>query len=170
MSRFKFEDVLAVTDGHQQQGDGSYIVVCPAHDDRKPSLHVTPDGKYALLHCFVCDYKQVAKALESLGAKNGMPSIVIASSRFSKTDVLAFADYCGVDPAFLKTLHPHLIFGHDRVGFAFPPLDVVKWRPGKEEQKFEWNPDGDRPPLWPMPPQSLPDTIYMTAGETDCVC
>ena len=171
VSRFKFEDVLAVTDGHQQQGDGSYMVVCPSHDDRKPSLHVTErEGGYALLHCFVCEYKDVAKALESLGAKNGVPTITITSSRFSKTDVQEFADYCRVDPAFLRTLHPHLIFGQDRVGFAFPPLDVVKWRPGEGDKPFKWEPDGDRPPLWPGPDQSLPDTIYLTAGETDCIC
>src|SRR6266851_4766999 len=133
MSRFKVEDVLAVTDGHQQQGDGSYMVICPAHDDRKPSLHVTPDAKgNALLHCFVCEYKAVAEALESLGAKNGITPVKI---RFSKVDVQGFADYCRVDPAFLRTLHPDLLFGLDWVGFAFPSGVVKKRVQGEKDFK-----------------------------------
>jgi archaellum biogenesis ATPase FlaH len=167
MSYFTLDDVLAVTDLHKQLGDGSYMVRCPAHDDRTPSLHVTPDGKYALLHCFTCEYKDVAEALESAGAKNGATAIKVT---LSKIDVQGLADYCRVDPAFLKSLHPDLIFRKDQVGFAFPPLDVVKWRPGEGGQDFGWKPDGDRPPLWPVPPQPLPYTIYLTAGETDCIC
>lgn len=68
MSLTPLEKVLDATRtlGEQrQESDGSYMVVCPAHADSNPSLHVTADhsGKIAL-HCFKkCETKAICYAM-----------------------------------------------------------------------------------------------------------
>jgi len=52
-------------DGAKETGHGKYIVRCPAHDDRSPSLAIKDcgDGRI-LLHCFAgCDVESVLDAL-----------------------------------------------------------------------------------------------------------
>ena len=49
---------------------------------------------------------------------------------------------------------------------------MLRYRDFKKEKKdgYRWDARGDEePPLWPMPPQSLPPVVYLTAGETDCL-
>ncbi len=51
--------------GVRETGHGKYIVRCPAHDDRSPSLAIKDcgDGRI-LLHCFAgCDVESVLDAL-----------------------------------------------------------------------------------------------------------
>ena len=45
-----------------------YLLHCPAHDDRRPSLSVTPAADRVLLHCFArCDYGDIVAALQRQG-------------------------------------------------------------------------------------------------------
>lgn len=52
-TRTPIQKVLAVARGKVPQADGSWMALCPAHDDSNPSLHITEEssGKI-LLHCF----------------------------------------------------------------------------------------------------------------------
>ncbi len=48
---------------------------CPAHDDRKPSLHISQQGKKILVHCFAgCTQEQVLGALKRMGLWNSVKS------------------------------------------------------------------------------------------------
>ena len=61
----KVLDATARLGNQEQSSDGSFMVVCPAHDDANPSLHVTADhaGKLAL-HCFKgCPTKSICYAM-----------------------------------------------------------------------------------------------------------
>lgn len=44
--------VLSRLDKVQRIGNDRYKAVCPAHDDRSPSLAIKDDGGRLLLHCF----------------------------------------------------------------------------------------------------------------------
>jgi len=48
----------------EPQEDGSYMVRCPAHDDGRPSLHITDKGDSILLYCFAgCSIDSILTAL-----------------------------------------------------------------------------------------------------------
>jgi hypothetical protein len=52
-----FEDIVGLFPDAKRRGDGSYMAKCPAHDDRTPSLHISPgrDGR-TLVRCMAgCD-------------------------------------------------------------------------------------------------------------------
>lgn len=44
--------VLSRLDKVQRIGNDRYKAICPAHDDRSPSLAIKDDGGRLLLHCF----------------------------------------------------------------------------------------------------------------------
>jgi len=73
--RYAEFDVQKIVDTLQgkKQSDGSWMVLCPAHDDHNPSLHVTEagDGKI-LVNCMAgCTQSSV---IEALKARNLWPS------------------------------------------------------------------------------------------------
>src|SRR5689334_5507768 len=46
---------------------GSWIALCPTHDDRKPSLSITDENGKVLVHCHAgCGQEQVIDRLKSL--------------------------------------------------------------------------------------------------------
>lgn len=50
--------------GGGHEGKKGWIVHCPAHDDRHPSLHVTAAEDRVLLHCYVgCEVKAIVEAI-----------------------------------------------------------------------------------------------------------
>ncbi len=57
---------------------------------------------------------------------------------------------------------------HEKYGVCFPfNTRTFKYRNGGE-QKYKWkNGKAHAFPLWPPPAETLPETIYITAGETD---
>jgi putative DNA primase/helicase len=64
--------VLAPKRGAKLQPDGSYLVLCPGHDDKNPSCHVSvspPGHKYRLKwHCFAgCPVPRIREAAVPLG-------------------------------------------------------------------------------------------------------
>lgn len=62
-----FDPVLTATDlagKKRKQIPNGYLIQCPAHDDRTPSLAVTDGGDKVLLHCFAgCDTDTILNAL-----------------------------------------------------------------------------------------------------------
>lgn len=53
-----FEDV-------RKRGEGDYMVKCPCHLDKKPSLHITDKGDKILIWCFAgCESKDILKKLD----------------------------------------------------------------------------------------------------------
>lgn len=58
-----------------------------------------------------------------------------------------------------------------KIGFVFPHSRAVKWREVKGGVKGTWTVNEDNaPPLWPELPAVLPEVVFLTAGETDCLC
>jgi hypothetical protein len=53
---------------HGRRVGASWMVRCPAHDDRNPSLAVRESGGNVLVHCHAgCDQRDVIQALRNLG-------------------------------------------------------------------------------------------------------
>jgi len=60
----KLQDVLCHLREVRQLADGSWMALCPAHDDTEPSLHVSLKGEKILLHCFAgCSLDAICDAL-----------------------------------------------------------------------------------------------------------
>jgi len=58
------QNVLKRLQGVRQQADGSWLALCPAHDDKEPSLHVSLQGEKVLFHCFAgCSFEAICDAL-----------------------------------------------------------------------------------------------------------
>ena len=51
MSKF-LDKILMRLSGVKKIGDGKYMAICPAHDDKSPSLAITEKDGKCLLHCF----------------------------------------------------------------------------------------------------------------------
>lgn len=74
------EDILNRLDDVRPRGPGQWKALCPAHDDRNPSLSVTKgdDGR-PLLHCFAgCTYPDIMAALGLSTNGNGVATPVAA--------------------------------------------------------------------------------------------
>src|SRR5215211_5657038 len=64
------EHVLDALEGVEQQHNGSFKALCPAHDDHNPSLDIkeAEENRAVLVHCPVCkDQEKVLRALEERG-------------------------------------------------------------------------------------------------------
>jgi len=58
------QDVLERLRGVRQQADGSWVALCPAHNDKEPSLHVSFQNNRILMHCFAgCSLDAICDAL-----------------------------------------------------------------------------------------------------------
>ena len=51
-------------DGIRENGPGQWVVRCPAHEDKNPSLSIRDLGDRVLVHCFAgCDTSDVMEAV-----------------------------------------------------------------------------------------------------------
>ena len=58
------DKLLSCLDKVKRIGDGKYKAICPAHDDRSPSLAIKSDGDRLLLHCLAgCETIDVLSAI-----------------------------------------------------------------------------------------------------------
>ena len=90
-SRILQEILDALGEPRIRLADGSWMARCPAHDDRDPSLHITPKEGRVLLHCFAgCSYQEIVNAL-----KISSPSIG------GVEDIYVYTDEAG-NPLFRK--------------------------------------------------------------------
>lgn len=180
------EQLLAQPDV-KQESEHSWFVTCPSHNDPSPSLHVTrqPDGT-PIFHCFAgCTFAQIVEAFQGFpveeavvsnshpngnGHKNGTGSSPLTTKVLAPTPIDWLASYTSLSPDFLLT--QSIDFSHrGKIGFVFPHSRAVKWREVKGGVKGSWTVNEDNaPPLWPELPDELPEVIFLTAGETDCLC
>ena len=59
---------LSSLDKFRRVGQDRYVVCCPAHDDKNPSLSMTQTPDKVLVHCFAgCDQMEVLQVLSDLG-------------------------------------------------------------------------------------------------------
>lgn len=65
-------EAIAINLQGKKQSDGSWMVLCPAHADKNPSLHITDAGEKILVNCMAgCSQSAV---IEALKARNLWPS------------------------------------------------------------------------------------------------
>ncbi len=150
-----------------------------ARTERTPSLMVreAPDGK-PLVRCFnvTCNGQDTVVAeLKRRGLwPSGNGSRPPAEGRTSTGGQAAsvrplawWSEHCGVPEELVRTLP--LAEEGDRLVFVFGDLPVRKVRRAGTKE-LTWEPPGaEVPPLWPLPGPELPETIYLTEGESDAV-
>lgn len=180
-------EMLLAQEPIRQVAEHEWYVTCPSHNDPSPSLHVTrqPDG-HPIFHCFAgCSYAQIVQALQGLptvekvvesnghsnnGHQNGGVASPLTTRILSPTPIEWLAHYTSLSPEFLAT--QDVDFSHrGKIGFVFPHSKAVKWREIASQAKGKWDIGEDAPPpLWPELPSELPEVVFLTAGETDCLC
>jgi hypothetical protein len=140
-------------------GDGSYHVQCPVHDDQNGSLHVsTGDDGRVLLHCFAdCPPEAIVHELglsmADLFVNNKNPG---SSKADSGLTLQQYADAKGLDIEKLRRwgLSDRKHLGHDAVRIPYRNETgeevSVRWRhtldKGPTDQRFTWS-KGNKPLL-----------------------
>src|SRR5680860_40758 len=75
--------------GGRSLGRGRWLVCCPVHNDRNPSLIISdaPNLEDNIsVHCFAgCDWREVKRKLAPLGLRNNPPSLLPKTSRAVNT-------------------------------------------------------------------------------------
>jgi hypothetical protein len=166
----------------EEKGNG-YMALCPAHDDKNPSLSITPKpGGVVLVHCHAgCTYAEVLAAMESGdgGAGNsefsitkrnitsGKPAQNAAKTHGPVPDAAEWwVQYTGVPQAEWECWGAR--FTAKEIIFGWADLVTEKYRRAGTKE-MGWRPDGcATPPLWPQIPAASPERIYVTEGESDC--
>lgn len=162
--------------------EGQYAAWCPCHDDygtTHKGLSISELGKKILCKCHSCGAQlpEVVEALEGGEyAREEDVEVTIRSHRNGNTphahdDIPVGAGEWWVD----KTGVPWEVWQalgveaeQKEIHFVFEGFNLYKYRVagGKE---FGWSDRGDnKPPLWPVPEDSLPSHIAITEGESDC--
>lgn len=155
---------------------------CPTHGDdgadRHPSLLVWEVSGRPWFKCQAgCSKEDILSALGLTWHDVNATQTDPRAERLTKQPTMAqdrstgalpwFADYLGAPSEFLKKL-PIDAEGKEIV-FRFDGLFVTKLRQSRRKS-FRWHPEGmASPPLWPMPGDSLPERIWVTEGESDCI-
>lgn len=178
------DDVLAKVREPERSGKG-WVAYCPAHEDtRKRSLSIgrsTKNPKNAVLFCFAgCSIADIESALRGEGrvkvktlekkheTVNNVVPLKLKSSKLNPVNWLS--EYTSLDPDWLETQAIRFDKA-GRIGYVFEGSSAVKWRIYSSNQKGLWELSGDDPPpLWPALPSELEETVFISAGETDCLC
>jgi hypothetical protein len=168
---------------------GQYTAWCPCHPDigtsvKGLSITVTGTGKI-LCKCHSCGatLTDVIAALEGddpYGLSEADFKVNITKSRNGKK--AADTEANGRPPAPRKggmrwweekTGVNHEVWEElgcvefeNGVAFTFAGMEVTKIR--RPPKEFAWIGAGERPPLWPVPEDELPEEVAITEGESDC--
>lgn len=158
--------LLRLLEGVRSCPDGSYMALCPAHDDHSPSLHITPvDGKI-LLHCFAgCQTKDV---LERLGltwcdisphysGQDGIGKRGRLKKDLAGPDDASQTIYRIYDPSGTILLAEHIRWDLPNGGKTF------LWK-GRKNQKV----DPKRLPLYKVWDLKGGEGVVITEGEKAC--
>jgi DNA-binding transcriptional ArsR family regulator len=173
--------LLQQLDAVRQLKDGSWLARCPAHDDSKPSLHITLGEDRILLHCFAgCSTDSILRALgihtADLFLRDGHPE--------SSQDGLTLATFARAK-ALRKDLlqawgvHQSLWQNKPAVAFRYTDADgdlqAVRLRTALTGDRFRWQ-NGAKPkellygawwvPLWRE--KGIP-RVMLVEGESDCL-
>jgi hypothetical protein len=156
-------------DAVEPQSNGSILGRCPAHDDGRPSLHVTPEGTGSFVYCFAgCTHQDVLAAVEGSDPRPKNGKVPHATARGILTHPLDWAaQYTGVPRRVIEALGVTADKEHN-VCFSFPNGTQKRRKAGTKD--FDWVPEkAFCPPLWPVPGDTLPEVVYLTEGETDAI-
>lgn len=166
-------------DGQQKVHDG-IKALCPAHDDVGQSLHVTDKSpKLPLVHCFAgCAYSDIERAAKDTAEhpaprqprkRASQPIVVPSDWKGRPLEWFSQVVFGGKIPvSFIEALGAKGV--GDEIHLTFPHNGIAKVRK-IADKKYTWNKSGAyTPPLWPMPEDTLEETIYLTEGETDGIC
>jgi hypothetical protein len=160
-------------DREVQQRGNYYLTQCPCHDDGRPSLKIMQgDKKPVVLTCFAgCEQTDVWDWVEEQYSPNGAPSITITKKKQEpgKDPVLTLSDYAAylhMPVTALKEMG--LVQIQDGIGFPFAETAMKVRRIRNGERSFRWESGAaSQFPLYPMPPDTLPEEIWICEGETD---
>lgn len=137
------EELLFFFPGAKRQGTG-WITLCPAHDDRKPSLKIDrgSDGR-ALLHCFaLCTYESIMEKIRSAAGRNEVASWTVPTPLKSTDNDTPEAAATGAVKAVAQNTGPWAeVAQYDYVNpsgrFLFQVLRLERMAPdGTVEKKF----------------------------------
>lgn len=162
---------LAARLGVDNPGE-QFTTQCPKCDSPH-SLHVGPgvdEAGNAKAYCFdpVCPIKDQYKLVAYLDGDEIDGPAEPGKYEFPTEEPLGWwAERCGVPPSFVVTL-PLAATTEGALAFLFAGTDAVKTRPGAGDAPFGWDVDDKkRPPLWPVPGDSVPPAMLLTEGEGD---
>lgn len=172
-------------DGFKQTGPGQWSANCPAHDDTGQHLSITEKDGKRQFNCYKCDPKDLwATLLELINddghestsreTKENTPLSIIRVKADAPSPALQwYADYCYTTVDKLSELG--IIEGaHENephVCFTWPGDLTSRMRCRRVNSKeFRWsNGPGPSPDFWPALSDTVPETIYVVEGESDCI-
>jgi hypothetical protein len=154
---------------------------CPACNGTNLTIGLGDDGRL-LVRCWNgCGQQQVIEALRRLNlwpappSRNGHAPVAAppppapnghAPAGASIVDGATWwAEYTGVPWAQWHAWGATAVPGG--VAFVWPSLPGVRKLRLKDGPKGLWQ-GSPAPPLWPEPPSELPETVWLTEGESDC--
>lgn len=173
-------------EGVKRLGHHEWMAVCPAHNDRTPSLSIAEasDGT-VLMHCFAgCDIHDIVNAIESGETKpvvRGLHSRTTLKEDEEEKRTgyglwleLFNFDLMDLDPFFIGGVQRHIRILPDRIEFVWPSYPSAQRirlaNPSEGSKGYLWGrKNGLHPPLWPEVEEIIDPEIYLTEGESDCI-
>ncbi|CUU34465.1 Toprim-like [Armatimonadetes bacterium GXS] len=167
----RLADILPHLHGVEKRPDGSYMALCPAHDDNEPSLSLKEENGKLLWHCFRgCSQEAVLEALLNLvnrtaprHAPQGLTLERYASAKQLPIDRLRA---WGCEDAQYQQIPAVRIPYRDTEG----KLTAVRYRLALDGgNRFRWR-TGDKPTLygqWRLAEWKDSEVVYLVEGETD---
>lgn len=176
-----------------RERSGGYVALCPAHDDREPSLSVAEGGdRHVLLKCFAgCTAQEVTEAMglkmsdlfeQRNGRGGGGASILPRSTATLQPCTLdAYAEKTELPIRFLRKLNLSDVSYMGRPAIRIPYLredgseGAVRFRVALEkssegDSRFRWR-KGSKPCLygiWRIEQAREAGYVFLVEGESDC--
>lgn len=150
------------------EGDRSaddFYADCPVCGGK---LHVTQGDGKVLTHCFhtECDHAEIVAAID----EEEEEPVAIRRVPTKQGAAAAWGDYADAKQLDLDALVPLIgkVKRSDPVRFHFEGGYRERMA---DDGHYEWRGGlkAKRHPLWPLPADELPETIYLTEGETDAL-
>lgn len=162
--------------------NGSYTAWCPCHDDYGSShkgLSITVSGKRILAKCHSpqcgASLPKIVSTLDEEPQDEEEPRVKVKKHKKGESDrPKRVTRIKGLDWWESKTQVPHdvwtglgVIEFETGIAFTFEGEATMKVR--KPEKEIFWVPaSAETFPLWPYPPDPMPEHILITEGESDC--
>lgn len=173
------EQWLSRLEGVVPRGPNEWFALCPAHDDRNPSLSILDTDEGCLVHCFAgCSFGEIVQAVDGLEVnvrwRSSTPAGLkpVGLSGLSLWQSLFRFPIEELDPFFVGGVNRHITLQEDRIQFHWPTSDAVRYRlanPTANQKGYVWGPGGARPPLWPELESQMEAEVFLTEGESDCI-
>lgn len=161
------DQILPLLHGVRPTHNG-WMALCPAHDDKQPSLHIRDANGKLLLHCFAgCTFEEILVSLLGTSSSNDRPvatrNAPPISRTFSQGSSIIIATYDYVSE------FGDLLFQVLR----YSPKDFRQRRPDPARPgHWIWNLKGSRGVLYRLPAvlkaKAQDEIIFVAEGEKDC--